>query len=83
MSQKAGLNTVRIAVSLGTFSPQVHNPALDFRCRSRPEGGNDGRFLKLGLEGIAGILIDASRRDEDRPDRDRVALRFELFKNAA
>jgi len=39
----------------------VHNPALDFLL-SRPEGGNDGAFLELGLKGIAGILIDTSRR---------------------
>ena len=40
----------------------------------------DGPFLELGLKGIAGKLIDRPRRLEDRPDRDRLALRFEQFK---
>jgi putative restriction endonuclease len=42
-----------------------------------------GPFLELGLKGIAGTLIDRPRRVEDRPDRDRLALRFEEFKKAA
>jgi putative restriction endonuclease len=44
---------------------------------------HDGRFLELGLKGIAGTLIDRPRRLEDHPDRDRLALRFEQFKKAA
>jgi putative restriction endonuclease len=44
---------------------------------------HDGPFLELGLKGIAGTLIDRPRRNEDRPDRDRLALRFEQFKKAA
>jgi putative restriction endonuclease len=44
---------------------------------------HDGPFLELGLKGIAGALIDKPRRLEDRPDRDRLALRFEQFKKAA
>ena len=40
----------------------------------------DGPFLELGLKGIAGKLIDRPRRLEDRPDRDRLALRLEQFK---
>jgi putative restriction endonuclease len=44
---------------------------------------HDGPFLELGLKGIAGTLIDRPRRLEDRPDRDRLALRFEQFKKAA
>jgi putative restriction endonuclease len=43
----------------------------------------DGPFLELGLKGIAGTLIELPRRSEDRPDRDRLALRFEQFKKAA
>jgi hypothetical protein len=42
---------------------------------------HDGPFLELGLKGIAGTLIEMPRRAEDRPDRDRLALRFELFKS--
>jgi putative restriction endonuclease len=44
---------------------------------------HDGPFLELGLKGIAGTLIDRPRRLEDRPDRDRLAIRFEQFKKAA
>src|SRR5205807_9807397 len=43
----------------------------------------DGPFLELGLKGIVGQLIQPPRRNEDRPDRDRLALRFEQFKKAA
>jgi len=41
---------------------------------------HEGPFLELGLKGIAGTLIDRPRRREDRPDRDRLAIRFEQFK---
>jgi putative restriction endonuclease len=44
---------------------------------------HDGPFLELGLKGIAGQVIQLPRRNEDRPDRDRLALRFEKFKKAA
>jgi putative restriction endonuclease len=44
---------------------------------------HDGPFLELGLKGIAGTRIDRPRRSEDRPDRDRLALRFEQFKKSA
>ncbi len=44
---------------------------------------HDGPFLELGLKGIAGILIERPRRSEDRPDRDRLAIRFEEFKKSA
>jgi putative restriction endonuclease len=37
---------------------------------------HDGPFLELGLESIAGALIDRPRRSEDRPDRDRLAFRL-------
>jgi putative restriction endonuclease len=40
---------------------------------------HEGPFLELGLKGIAGTLIDRPRRREDRPDRDRLAIRFEQF----
>ena len=44
---------------------------------------HDGPFLELGLKGIAGTLIDRPRRLEDRPDRERLVLRFEEFKRSA
>ena len=44
---------------------------------------HDDPFLELGLKGIAGTLIDRPGRSEDRPDRERLALRFERFKNVS
>jgi hypothetical protein len=32
---------------------------------------------------MAGMLIDKPRRQEDRPDRDRLGLRFERFEKVA
>src|SRR5690242_12489662 len=43
----------------------------------------DGPFIELGLKGIAGQMVQFPRRNEDRPDRDRLALRFDEFKKAA
>jgi putative restriction endonuclease len=40
---------------------------------------HDGPFLELGLKGIAGTLIALPGRAEDRPDRDRLAMRFKQF----
>jgi putative restriction endonuclease len=42
---------------------------------------HDGPFLELGLKGIVGQVIELPRRGEDRPDRDRLAVRFEQFKD--
>jgi putative restriction endonuclease len=44
---------------------------------------HDGPFLELGLKGIAGTLIALPRRTQDRPDRDRLALRFDQFKRSS
>jgi putative restriction endonuclease len=44
---------------------------------------HDGPFLELGLKRIAGTLIRLPPRSEDRPDRDRLAVRFEQFKRVA
>ena len=44
---------------------------------------HDGPFLELGFKGIVGQAIQLPRRNEDRPDRDRLALRFEQFRKAA
>jgi putative restriction endonuclease len=41
---------------------------------------HDGPFLELGLKGIVGQVIQLPRRDEDHPDRDRLALRFEQLR---
>jgi len=40
---------------------------------------HEGPFLELGLKGIAGPVIQLPRRNDDRPDRDRLALQFEQF----
>jgi putative restriction endonuclease len=44
---------------------------------------HDGPFLELGLNGIIGQVIELPRRSEDRPDRERLAIRFEQFKKSA
>jgi putative restriction endonuclease len=44
---------------------------------------DDGPFLELGLKRIAGTSIRLPHRAEDRPDRKRLALRFEQFRRAA
>jgi putative restriction endonuclease len=44
---------------------------------------HDGPFFELDLKGIVGQVIQLPRRNEDRPDRDRLALRFEEFKKSA
>jgi putative restriction endonuclease len=42
---------------------------------------HDGPFLEL--KGIVGQAIQLPRRNEDRPDRERLALRFEEFRRSA
>jgi putative restriction endonuclease len=44
---------------------------------------HDDPFLELGLKGIAGQVVQLPRRSVDRPDRDRLAQRFEKFKKVA
>jgi putative restriction endonuclease len=43
---------------------------------------HDGPFLKLGLKGIAGQVIELPRRSVDRPDRERLAIRFEQLQES-
>jgi putative restriction endonuclease len=58
---------------------------MDFRIHvsERLLGLHDGPFLELGLKGIAGTLIEMPRLSEDRPDRERLAIRFEQFRKSA
>jgi len=44
---------------------------------------HDGPLLEHGLKGMAGRQIIPPGRSEDRPDRDRLDLRFQAFKKAA
>lgn len=44
---------------------------------------HDGPFLELGLKRIVAQVIQLPRRGQDRPDRDRLAIRFEQFKRSA
>jgi putative restriction endonuclease len=44
---------------------------------------HDGPFLELGLKQIDGTSIRLPQRAEDRPDRSRLALRFEQFERSA
>jgi hypothetical protein len=40
-------------------------------------------LLEQSLKGTAGLSICLLRRQEDRPDRDRLSARFEQFKRVA
>ena len=44
---------------------------------------HDGPFLELSLKGIVGQAIQLPRRNEDRPNRERLALQFEEFRRSA
>lgn len=43
----------------------------------------DGPMLKNGLQHFHGARIVQPRRTDDRPDRDRLAVRFDVFRGAA
>jgi putative restriction endonuclease len=80
-------------VSNGLPLTKIHRAAFDahligidpdFRIRlsDRLLEIHDGPFLELGLKGIVDQVIQFPRRNADRPDRDRLALRFEQFKGS-
>lgn len=62
-----------IAVSNGLPLAKLHHAPFDPDYRVHV-----GPFLEL--KGIAGTLIDRPNQIEDRPDRDRLAIRFEQSK---
>jgi putative restriction endonuclease len=83
-----------IVVSNGLPLTKIHHAAFDahligidpnFRIpvSDRLLEIHDGPFLELGLKGIVGQEIQLPRRSEDRPDQDRLAIRFEQIKKAA
>jgi putative restriction endonuclease len=41
---------------------------------------NDGPMFEQGLKALAGRVLRRPKRDADRPDRDRLALRFASFR---
>jgi putative restriction endonuclease len=43
----------------------------------------DGPMLREGLQGFYGRTISVPRREQDRPDADRLEIRFERFRAAA
>jgi putative restriction endonuclease len=43
----------------------------------------DGPMLRTGLQGFHGASIALPRRREERPDPDRLAVRFERFHSGA
>jgi putative restriction endonuclease len=51
-------------------------------CRKRLLGQNDGPMLDA-MKRLNGGTIHLPNRYNDRPDRDRLALRFERFKAVA
>jgi putative restriction endonuclease len=56
------------------------DPDLRIHVSDRLVEVHDGPFLELGLKGIVGLVIQLPRRSEDRPDRDRLAVRFGDFR---
>jgi putative restriction endonuclease len=75
-------------ISNGLPLTKIHHAAFDahligvspdyrIHVSSRLLDLHDGPFLELGLKGIIGQVIQPRRRSEDRPDRDRLAIRFE------
>ena len=44
---------------------------------------HDGPMFEHGVKGIAGRLLRPPQRDIDKPDRERLAQRFELFAQSA
>ena len=72
-----------ISVRSTNRSMPVMNPDFRIHVSDRLLEIHDGPFLELGLKGIVGQVIDRPRRNQDRPDRDRLAIRFEQFRRAA
>jgi putative restriction endonuclease len=76
----------RVATSFkDTFIP-IHligiDPDYHLHVSGRLLELKDGPMLEA-LKGLDGQKIHLPRRVKDQPDRDRLALRFELFKTAA
>jgi putative restriction endonuclease len=78
-------------VSNGLPMSKIHHAAFDanlmgidpdFRVHIAEEllAMNDGPMLEQGIKAMAGRLIRPAKREMDNPDRDRLAQRFELFK---
>jgi putative restriction endonuclease len=62
--------------------PDWHRPGLQAACVERLLIQKDGPMLEA-LKRLNGEMIHLPTRAKDRPDRDRLALRFERFKPAA
>ena len=82
------LTSSRPIVSNGLSPTKIHHAAFDadligidpdyrIHVSDRLLEIHDGPFLELGLKGIAGTLIVRPNRIEDRPERDRLPIRFE------
>jgi putative restriction endonuclease len=78
-------------VSNGLPMSKIHHAAFDanligidpdFRVHIAQEllAMNDGPMLEQGIKAMAGRVIRLPKRELDHPDRDRLAQRFELFK---
>jgi putative restriction endonuclease len=84
-----GQPVIRNGLSLS----KIHHAALDANLIGIDPDGivwvserlremHDGPFLQVGMKDISGLRITPPQREEDRPDRDRLARRFELFKRS-
>jgi hypothetical protein len=71
-----------LSTALGNTHPSVSN-TLDLRpCEAWLLGQNDGPMHEA-LKRLHGATIHLPNRTKDRPDQERLALRFERFKVAA
>ncbi len=57
-------------------------PGYRLLCSERLLGQNDGPMLEA-LKGLRGVTIHLPARVKDRPDRDRLGLRFERYRAVA
>jgi len=78
----------------GLSLSKIHHAAFDanligidpdgvVRVSDRLRDMKDGPFLQVGMKDIGGVQIIKAQREEDRPDRHRLAWRFELFKKVS
>jgi endonuclease YncB( thermonuclease family) len=67
------------------FEPYARGRFKDDEQEARERGagmwrGCDGPMFEQGLKALAGRKLRHPKRDADRPDRDRLALRFASFR---
>lgn len=57
-------------------------PGYEVRINSRLLDEVDGPMLRHGLQEMHGVALHLPRREQDRPDRDRLSIRYTAFATA-